>query len=164
MAKPSAAYDVRLGCDVYSGHADALIAAGIVRADQLPGQPGMPSSSVTFYRGAPSSRRTRTSQRDEHYLRVVRSNENFYVYVGVPKVERDLREHGFNAQPEAFKCFMDATLAPVVIPAEQAPPERTEADEWWEALLPGERLRVHLYCVHSMVFKNSPPPTRRARR
>lgn len=75
----------------YSGTAEALISAGLVRANQLPGQPGMAKSCVTFYddkRVAPGKQ----SERDEKFLRIQTAGKKFTVTQGVSKeVEADRR-------------------------------------------------------------------------
>lgn len=75
--------------DTYTGTAESLVAAGVVGAHQLPGQPGGPKVSATYYRGVPA----RNSKRDEHYMCVVRRSKNqFQVTLGLPAAEQDRRQ------------------------------------------------------------------------
>src|SRR5665647_1967757 len=52
--------------DLYFGKATELIAAGLVRPEQLPGAEGMPPSAVTFYAGKLMPRWQR-AKHDEKY-------------------------------------------------------------------------------------------------
>lgn len=75
----------------YSGTAEALISAGLVRANQLPGQPGMAKSCVTFYddKRVPPGKQ---SERDEKFLRIQTAGKKFTVTQGISKeVEAERR-------------------------------------------------------------------------
>lgn len=78
----------------YRGTAADLIAAGLVRSDQLPGAPGNGISRVTFYKGERIPRGvTRYRFLDEHYMCVSkRGRGTFEVEVGVTEAVRKVRE------------------------------------------------------------------------
>lgn len=82
--------------DLYFGKATELIAAGLVRPEQLPGAEGMPPSAVTFYESKLMPRWQR-AKHDEKHLNIVRYGSGFRVYVGVSaevRAEREaLKEH-----------------------------------------------------------------------
>lgn len=77
--------------DIYRGNAADLIAAGLVRPEQLPGTEGMPSTSATFYDGQLMARHQRCKC-DVKHMNIVRSNSRFTVYVGVTAEVRTRRE------------------------------------------------------------------------
>jgi hypothetical protein len=79
--------------DEYVGSGADLIAAGIVKPEQLPGQPGNGKICTTFYKGVRVMRRSRCPG-DEGYLRITRANEKsqrFTVRTGLSDEERDRR-------------------------------------------------------------------------
>lgn len=77
--------------DIYHGKADDLIAAGLVRPEQLPGTEGMPSKAATFYDGQLMARHQR-AKHDEKYMNIVCTGSRFTVYVGVTAEVRTQRE------------------------------------------------------------------------
>lgn len=83
--------------DTYAGTAEALVAAGIVSRDQLPGiNPDLARCAVTFYRGEYVRGRQKTPH-DEHWLNITRSGRKYTVYVGVGAEETE-RRHQANSQ------------------------------------------------------------------
>lgn len=78
--------------DVYTGTIEALIAAGLVTADQIPGQPGMPKYSVSFYNGEQAIK-THKVPRGLGYLNIHRSagSSTITVRVGICKAEQEKR-------------------------------------------------------------------------
>lgn len=85
--------------DRYIGTAEALIAAGLITANQLPGQPGQNKMMCTFYAGV-QVRKGSYRQRDEHYLSIRRIGRNFEVIKGVPEHVYDARSAARQAQWE----------------------------------------------------------------
>lgn len=77
--------------DRYLGKPEALIAAGIVTADQLPGQPGMPLTSATFVDGARMDGRKAKCIRDSRWMQVTLTGNHVHVTKGIPDDERDRR-------------------------------------------------------------------------
>lgn len=75
----------------YSGKATELVAAGLVRPEQLPGAEGMPKSGATFYDGQLMTRWQR-AKHDEKYLNIARYGSRFRVYVGVSEEVRAERK------------------------------------------------------------------------
>lgn len=76
--------------DTYSGTAEDLIAAGVVRLDQVPGQPGRPKTAATYYAGEPIAKRGAPC--DEQYLHIYRrSARRFDVIVGLSENEKQRR-------------------------------------------------------------------------
>lgn len=92
-------FDDRLG-DNYIGTAQALLDAGIVTLDQLPGMPGMPKISVSFLDGAQLPRQARAVH-DERWMRVSLYGNKVIVSKGVSAEERERREAGKAAAAEA---------------------------------------------------------------
>jgi len=88
-----------LSADFFSGTAEALIEAGIVRADQLLGAPGRNKTCVTF------NAVSRVSEATEHYLKITRRGARRYnVTWGLPVEERARREaeiRAGSAEPRA---------------------------------------------------------------
>lgn len=71
--------------DHYTGSAEDLIAAGLVTADQFPGQPGRGKTMCTYYAGA-LVKKGAHHEHDEHYLSIRRYGRGkFEVIKGVPK-------------------------------------------------------------------------------
>jgi hypothetical protein len=77
--------------DLYFGKAPELVAAGLVRPEQLPGAEGMPTSAVTFYDGQLLAKYQRCKH-DEKHLNIARYGSGFQVYVGVTAEVRAERE------------------------------------------------------------------------
>lgn len=87
--------------DEYSGiTAEALVSAGLVRDDQLPGRPGMPKSRITLYAGQLVSG-GRSTERDEKFVQVTVSGKKFQVSLGVPKEVQAQRRAAWSAKLEA---------------------------------------------------------------
>lgn len=72
---------------IYTGTAGALVAAGLVTLDQLPGQPGRPAHSVTYRDGEPATHRPGRG-RPAGYMRIYRTRQGFRVYVAIPSEAR----------------------------------------------------------------------------
>lgn len=86
--------------DDYRGTAEDLIAAGIIRADQLPGSPGLPAGCVTFRNGQRIAKGDSRRARDEGYLQIRRAGKAFYVKAGISADEKARRV----AQAEADRA------------------------------------------------------------
>lgn len=104
-------------CDTFSGTAEALIASGLITADQLPGQPGMPKVSATFYNGARCDDRRKRVPRDLGYMNVSRpaTGKKVTVQVGIPACEAAKRRKALN---ESNAAYIAARLAKQAKPAE----------------------------------------------
>jgi hypothetical protein len=91
-------------CDEYRGTAEALIASGIITADQLPGQPEGPKVAATYYAGVLRSPRENVP-RDEHYLNIHRAKngKKIRVLVGLTKEESARRDAEQDARAAAKK-------------------------------------------------------------
>ncbi|MDR6523074.1 hypothetical protein J2789_005764 [Variovorax paradoxus] len=79
--------------DEFHGSAEALIAAGLITADQLPGRPGMPKVAATFYHGVLRNDR-RHIPRDSGYLNICRPSKGKKITVrlgGLSDEERAMR-------------------------------------------------------------------------
>ena len=86
--------------DEYFGSAEALVSAGLVRANQLPGQPGVAKSCVTFYGGkrvAPGKH----SKNDEKFLRIKTAGKKFNLKQGISKEVEAERRSAKDAKWEA---------------------------------------------------------------
>lgn len=79
--------------DTFSGTPAALIAAGLITADQIPGQPGMPKVSATFYNGVRCDDKGGCVPRDSGYLNICKnSGKKVTVKVGgIPDDEKAAR-------------------------------------------------------------------------
>lgn len=98
-AHPGVEYDAGTGGDTYLGKAEALIAAGLVAAEQLPGAPGMPPTSTTFFDGARVDRSQRVPH-DERWMNVVKYGKNFRVTKGIAAEESRRRTAARQAEIE----------------------------------------------------------------
>jgi hypothetical protein len=90
-----------LGADCFTGTAQDLVAAGLVRMEQLPGQPGGPKYAATYYAGV--RRQTKEfTPKDENYLHILRpaSGSKIRVTVGLSDSERRRREAIRDAQAD----------------------------------------------------------------
>src|ERR1700674_4137988 len=76
--------------DIFTGSAAALVAAGIVQQDQLPGQPGMNKYTITLNGHGGHGGRYKDPGPD--YLQVGRRGALFRVIKGITKEERERRE------------------------------------------------------------------------
>lgn len=86
--------------DTYVGSADALIAAGLVTADQLPGVPGNNKFTCTFYDGRPVKRGATNHLRNERYLRIARRGRKFEAFRGVSDQVSDERRAALQRERE----------------------------------------------------------------
>lgn len=107
-------------CDTFSGTAEALIASGLITADQLPGQPGMPKVSATFYNGARCDDRRKRVPRDLGYMNVSRpaTGKKVTVQVGIPADEAAKRRKALNESDAArVTAWRAKQAAQAVLPA-----------------------------------------------
>lgn len=97
-------------CDTLSGTVDALIAARIITADQLPGQPGMPKVSATFYNGKPWDQRRQRVPTDPGFLNIDRTakGKKVTVRIGITEDERDQRLAQNHAQNAAHLATLES--------------------------------------------------------
>jgi hypothetical protein len=112
---PGVKYAACFWGDRYVGTAEDLIAAGLVREDQLPGQSGTNKTRRTFFDGVPL-RQGANRTRDERYLAISRSGKKFEVLKGLPEaVERERRapmNAEMKARVERDQRIAEATLVP----------------------------------------------------
>ncbi|MNL15834.1 hypothetical protein D3C87_1368450 [compost metagenome] len=87
-------------CDTFYGTAEALIASGLITADQLPGQAGMPKVCVTFYNGIRCDKGQRRVPNDLGYMNVSRraTGKRVTVQIGIPAEESAKRRAASNAE------------------------------------------------------------------
>lgn len=97
-------------CDTLSGTVDALVAARIITADQLPGQPGMPKVSATFYNGKPWDQRRRRVPTDPGFLNIDRTakSKKATVRIGITEDEKERRRAQNHAQNAAHLARLQA--------------------------------------------------------
>jgi hypothetical protein len=102
--------------DTYIGTAAALVLAGIVRQDQLPGQPGRGAMSAAYLAdGSPKKRGSTLCVSLPGTLRIVRTGaDRFRVTLAVSEPEQQQRSH-VAALQRARR--MELELAPHVEPA-----------------------------------------------
>lgn len=87
-------------CNTFCGTVEALIASGLITADQLPGQPNMPKVSATFYNGIRCDDRRRRVPRDLGYMNVSRpaTGKKVTVQIGISIDEAKKRRAASNAE------------------------------------------------------------------
>lgn len=127
----------------YVGSADSLVAAGIVQADKLPGQPGMGKVQVTL-----SNDGTRRTSQDRHLKRqpgdmtIIRvSKSQFKVQIIIPHEEGELRRKADRRREDAWEREMAVLprpeplrpLAAEVVLSRQI--ERSRHDRQFQAFL-----------------------------
>ena len=115
--------------DRYTGTSVALVAAGLVRPEQLPGAPGMPKAGVTFYNGRRPAKGV-PRVKDETYVNIVAvSRELFDVRRGLNAKEHAARLAEHDAERAASRA----------ISAAAAEAERRARNERWLRARMGER-------------------------
>lgn len=101
----------------FIGTREELVASGLVRGERLPGAPGMPSLSATFY-GGELVRRGARKPKDEHYLRIQRLGRGRYlVSRGLSAQQRERRQARADAAFELERARLDAQEALERLPA-----------------------------------------------
>lgn len=110
-------------CDTYIGTPEALAAAGLVRADQLPGQPGMRKVRVTIFpdgtlpTGAPTA--NHRESRHPGGKRIERVTKTTYrVRVAVPSDETERRHKASHDAMREWERRMNALPRPSPLTAE----------------------------------------------
>jgi hypothetical protein len=103
--------------DIYVGTADALVTAGLMKADQFPGQPGMRKVVVTIFAdgtlptGAPTANHRRA--REPGAMRVRRASKTtFSVSVSVPDNITESRITAYRVAEAEYKTRMRALPGP----------------------------------------------------
>lgn len=76
--------------DIYIGKPEDLIAAGVLTAEQIPGWPGMPSTSASFVDGVVQPRGQKPKH-DERWMQVSRYGGNIRCIKGISVEEQRLR-------------------------------------------------------------------------
>ncbi|NDZ12076.1 hypothetical protein C7T35_15280 [Variovorax sp. WS11] len=122
-AFPGVEYAAGISGDIYLGKPEALIAAGLLTAEHIPGWPGMPPTSATFFDGARVDRRQRVPH-DERWMHALRYGNNIRLTKGISAEEKRRREEALRAEIEeedrnqpktdigmdaALKAFNDAS-------------------------------------------------------
>lgn len=83
-------------CDVFTGSAEALIAAGLVDQHQLPGEPGRGKMMASYLPdGAPAKKGDGKSRFMPGYTKIERNGKTFKVYVTVDEAEHSRRLERF---------------------------------------------------------------------
>lgn len=88
-------FDAGVGGDHYSGSIDALIAAGIITAEQLP-----TATSVTFFNGVKVDGRKVKAMQDERWMQVRCVGRSLRVTKGITREERARREEARRLEVE----------------------------------------------------------------
>lgn len=97
--------------DIYTGTAESLIAAGLVRRDQLPGQPGMRKTIVTILpdgslpKGAPTAN-CREAREPGAKIIKKKSKTAYEVFVIVPEQEQGRRHDKYLQAEREWKARM----------------------------------------------------------
>lgn len=99
--------------DRFTGPIDALIAAGIITAEQIPGQPGMPKVSATFYEGVLCKARSNRAPRNLGYMQICRpaTGKKVTVLIGISAEEEARRRVVLNAEHAAMLAARHAKQA-----------------------------------------------------
>ena len=129
-----------LWCDEYRGAGDALVAAGLCRAEQFPGQPGMRKTCVTIFpdgtmaTGAPTANHPQS--REPGAKSIVRRGVNtFEVVVKIASEQAYLREVAWKQQEREWEARLDALPRPAPLTslhANDAAQRRRAADYYIE--------------------------------
>lgn len=96
---PGVEYDAGTGGDIYLGKAAALIAAGLLTPEQIPGSPNLPGASGTFVDGVPQPRYTKVPH-DEHWMHVAKYATSVRVTKGISPEEQRRRMDARKAEIE----------------------------------------------------------------
>jgi len=92
---PGVEFDAGVSGDHYSGSVEAIIAAGIITADQLPA-----ATSVTFFNGVQIDGRKVKGSQDERWMQVRFAGRNLRVTKGITREERARREEARRQEVE----------------------------------------------------------------
>lgn len=113
----------------YVGSGAALVQAGLVRRDQLPGPNGPRKRSAVFYDGVPASR-GRSYPHDERYMKVkLVGRDRFSVWVWCSKAKREALEAHLTARRiEAASCDEERARAAFWLSRIPASPESYKSD------------------------------------
>ncbi len=93
--------------DTYTGTADALIAAGLIHAEQLPGGPGVNKMMRTFRPEGGEIRKGESSRYVPGARRIVKRGRRYAVEVTVDFPERERRMAEWDARREAEREQID---------------------------------------------------------
>jgi hypothetical protein len=100
----------------FVGTREELLAHGLIQQGQLPGSPGLPSLSATFYGGALVRKGSR-KPKDEHYVRVQRlGNGRYLVARGLSAAQREERQARADALFELERARLEADEALRAVP------------------------------------------------
>jgi hypothetical protein len=88
-------------CDEFRGTAEALIEAGLIRADQLPGTPGVNKTMRSFAADGAERRNGQNGWRSPGARQVVKSGRKFRVMVNLDEAEEKRRLAEFDARLKA---------------------------------------------------------------
>lgn len=129
--------------DEFVGSAEALIAAGLVREEQLPGQPGMRKGRVTIFPDGTIPSGAPTANHNEARLPGARCIERvgaqkYSVRINVPEEERERRLAVWDASVAAWECEVRALPRPprlgnVMSPVLASQPVRRHLRLVWSA-------------------------------
>jgi hypothetical protein len=94
--------------DAFTGSPEDIVAAGLVKLEHLPGQPGMGKTSVTLYEGSPVRKGT-SHPRDDRYRHILRLNaKKFRVKVGMSVSESERRREASEKQEQTARDTREA--------------------------------------------------------
>lgn len=96
---PGVEYEAGTSGDIYVGRSEALIAAGIIDAAQVPGAPGMPKSSITFVDGVPQPRGAKPAH-DERWMQATMYGRQLRLTKGISEEEQRRRSAARRAEIE----------------------------------------------------------------
>lgn len=88
-------------CDTFRGTAEALIAAGLIRADELPGGAGVNKVQRTFLADGSELRKGQNYRTVPGVRRIVKRGRRFAVEIVVDEAERERRRAVMEARHEA---------------------------------------------------------------
>lgn len=108
---PGVEYSAGQGADYYLGTPKALVDAGLLKAGQVPGTPGMPKSSASFVDGVMQPRTARPLH-DEHWMQATLIGRKLRLSIGISAAEKKRRAALQEAEVAAMpKPDIDAASA-----------------------------------------------------
>lgn len=108
---PGVEYSAGQGADYYLGMPKALVDAGLLKAVQIPGTPGLPKTSASFVNGVLQPKTARPVH-DEHWSQASLVGRKLRLSIGISKAEKDRRAALHEAEVAAMpKPDIDAASA-----------------------------------------------------
>lgn len=135
--------------DEYEGTAEALVAAGLVREDQLPGRPGMRKMRVTIYAdgsvadGPPTA--NHSCVQESCARTIERSTKTkFKVVVRIAKDEHERRQTVFDIAESEWRQHLRKLRRPPPLCSMDAEVERSRVVEFLATVDPGRPERAYM--------------------